>query len=69
MVASNAKILLGMRLGLEGKNEVMGIMVYNYLFFPILQVFCLFGFAWSLGLQAWSCKLHAPKENVINEKT
>ena len=50
MVASHAKILLGMPLGLEGKNEVMGDDLSIQLsIFPILQVsfvlFCLI--SWS----------------------
>lgn len=51
MVASNAKILLGMRLGLEGKNEVMGNDLSIQLsIFPILQVFL---FVW-FCLISWS---------------
>ena len=50
MVTSNAKILLGMLLGLEGKNEVMGDDLSIQLsIFPTLQVcfvlFCLI--SWS----------------------
>lgn len=65
MVASNAKILLGILLGLEGKNEVMGDDLSIQLsVFPILQVFSfVLPYVLVPGL---SLKLHVPKENVIS---
>lgn len=65
MVASNAKILLGILLGLEGKNEVMGDDLSIQLsIFPILQVFSFV--LPDLLVPGLSLKLHVPKENVIS---
>lgn len=65
MVASNAKILLGILLGLEGKNEVMGDDLSIQLsVFPILQVFSFV--LPDVLVPGLSLKLHVPKENVIS---
>lgn len=67
MVASHAKILLGMLLGLEGKNEVMGDDLSIQLsIFPILQVSFVLP---DLLVPGLSLKLHAPKENVISAES
>lgn len=65
MVASNAKILLGILLGLDGKNEVMGDDLSIQLsIFPILQVFPFV--LPDLLVPGLSLKLHVSKENVIS---
>lgn len=65
MVASNAKILLGILLGLDGKNEVIGDDLSIQLsIFPILQVFSFV--LPDLLVPGLSLKLHVPKENVIS---